>query len=263
MSRMLKIAANISVLFRELPVRERFRAARVAGFDGVEMQFPYAEAPRNLARAAEAAGSRVILINGPILAGTHPFGIAGRPDLRESFRAQLPQICEYAEALKVHFVHILAGTTMAPDEGAQCWDTYVDNLLFAADALSACHVQVLIEPLNVQDAPGYLLHSLSDAQMILDRCGGRVGLQFDAYHVARMGLDPAEEFMRMAPAVRHVQFADAPGRHEPGTGEIPFKSFLAALERYRYEGWMSAEYVPLSETRAGLAWLKQWREGCF
>jgi hydroxypyruvate isomerase len=154
LKRMLKIAANISRLFRELPVLERFQAARVAGFDGIEMQFPYAESPQDLARAAEAADSPVLLINGPILAGTHPFGIAGRPEMRESFRAQVPQIREYAEELKVHFVHILAGTTNGPDERAQCWDSHVDNLLFAADALRDCHVQVLIEPLNSHDIPG-------------------------------------------------------------------------------------------------------------
>jgi hydroxypyruvate isomerase len=189
----------------------------------------------------------------------HPFGIAGRPEMRDAFCAQIPQICDYAQALAVRFVHVLAGRLDSPGERESCMSAYVDNLLFAAEVLHPRGIQVLIEPLNRIDAPNYLLGSLSAAQTILARCGGRIGLQFDAYHVARMGLDPAIEAERALPVIRHVQFADAPGRHEPGTGHVPFASFLAALGSGSYSGWLGAEYLPSGTTAEGLKWLETWR----
>jgi hydroxypyruvate isomerase len=255
----LNIAANISTLFREVPLLERFEAARAQGFDGVEMQFPYSESASVLARAGVATGMPVILINVPVLPATHPFGIAGRPEMRDAFRAQLPQICDYAEALAVRFVHVLAGCVHSPDERESCYSAYVDNLLFAAQILGPRGIKVLIEPLNPIDVPNYLVGSLLAAQSILDRCGDRVGLQFDAYHVARMGLDPIDELKRALPRVRHVQFADAPGRHEPGTGSVSFEGLIGALTTGRYDGWLGAEYKPLGATAAGLKWLAAWR----
>jgi hydroxypyruvate isomerase len=255
----LNIAANISTLFREAPLLERFQAARARGFDGVEMQFPYSESAPALARACLAAAMPMILINAPLLPPNHPFGIAGRPEMRDAFRAQIPQICEYAEALAVRFVHVLAGCVHSPDERESCYSTYVDNLLFAAEILGPRGITVLIEPLNPIDVPNYLLGSLATAQSILDRCGDRVGLQFDAYHVARMGLDPVDELKRALPRVRHLQFADAPGRHEPGTGSVHFEALIAALTTGRYGGWLGAEYIPLGTTAAGLEWLPRWR----
>jgi hydroxypyruvate isomerase len=135
----------------------------------------------------------------------------------------------------------------------------MDNLLYAADVFEPRGITVLIETLNPYDAPDYLLGSLDAAQRVLERCAGRVGLQFDAYHVARMGLDPAAELRRLRAWVRHVQFADAPGRHEPGTGTISFDAFLGALEAVNYEGWVSAEYLPRGPTLDGLGWMPLWR----
>jgi hydroxypyruvate isomerase len=259
---MPKIAANISMLFREFAMLDRFQAARAAGFDGVEMQFPYAEPPDAMARAARAAGMPVVLINAPV-SREFPVGVAGRPEMRAAFRSQLPQIGEYAEALNVRFVHVMAGQINSIDDRERCRGTYVENLLLAADALAPRGISVLVEPLNVHDVPNYLVGTLADAKVIIDRCRARVGLQFDLYHVARMGLDPAAELKPLLPLVRHIQFADAPGRHEPGTGHVGFESALAVLDAGRYEGWLSAEYIPLAATAAGLSWLDSWRRGAF
>jgi hydroxypyruvate isomerase len=252
------VAANISMLFRELPLLERFAAARDAGFDGVELQFPYAETALSLARAAREAGTPVVLVNAPVLE-SYSLGTAARPEMRDMFRAQLPQVLEYAQALGVTWVHILAGRQTSTDERERYWDIYAENLLAAADVLGAEGIQVLIEPLNPVDVPNYHLSSFDDARMILERCGGAIGLQFDAYHAARMGLDPAAEFRRMLPWIRHVQFADSPGRHEPGTGDVNFASLLDAIDGSRYDGWLAAEYNPLGATAAGLDWLRSWR----
>jgi len=246
------------MLCREVELLDRFEVARAAGFDGVEIQFPYSESADDLAQAARAAGMPVVLINTPV-SREHPFGLCGRPEMREGFRAQLAQIVEYAEALNVRFVHVLAGQIISSDERDRCHSTYAENLHLAADMLAPYGVDVLVEPLNAHDVPNYLVGSIADAQAILERCEHRAGLQFDLYHVARMGLDPAAELGRWRSLVRHVQFADSPGRHEPGTGNVDFESALAALHEIRYSGWLAAEYVPLMRTPESLAWLEAWR----
>jgi hydroxypyruvate isomerase len=246
------------VLFRELPFLERYAAARAAGFDGIEMQYPYDESPADLQRAARDAGLPVVLINGPVLP-LHPFGICGRPEMRSAFREQLPTIGAYAAALGVRYVHVLAGVKDPSAAAVDCWRTYAENLTLAADALGKQGVEVLIEPLNAMDAPDYLLQDFEAARSIIDRCGGRIGLQFDVYHASRMKLDPATELARRMPLVRHVQFADAPGRHEPGSGDVEFEPVLRVLRNARYAGWMSAEYSPSGHTTATLDWLAAWR----
>ncbi len=255
-----KIAANISMLFCELPMLQRFEAARAAGFDGVEMQFPYAESAADLSRAARDAGMPVISINVPVTP-EYPVGLAGRPEMRGTFRAQLSQVGEYAQALGVIRTHVLAGRVSSNAERQRCLDTFVDNLSLAADALAPHGVIVLTEMLNSRDVPNYLIGTLGDARAVLERCGQRAGLQFDFYHVARMGLDVAAELERHLPLVRHVQFADVPGRHAPGTGVLPFEPALALLQASPYQGWLSAEYVPQAATADSLGWLDSWRRG--
>ncbi len=253
----MRIAANISVLFKELPLLERFAAARAAGFDGVELQFPYAEPPEALHRAAEAAAMPVVLMNAPIPSDTHPAGFAARPERTPEFRAQLPRIREYAEALGVRYVHVLAGRCIDAERDL-CEKTYTENLTAAAAALAG-HAQVLIEALNPLDVPGYLVDSLSRAESIMRSCAGCVFLQFDVYHVVRMGLAPSVEFARLLPLIRHVQFADAPGRHEPGSGQIAFAPILEVLRAREYAGWLGAEYLPSGATSMSLHWLAEWR----
>lgn len=259
MSGVLPIAANISTLFRELPLLERFEAARSQGFDGVEIQFPYAQPPEALARAAAAASMPVVLINAPVIPAEHPFGIAGRPELKTLFRAQLAQAAEYAEALDARFVHVLAG--LLPDEAQRerYLGVYEDNLRLAADVLHAKGIGVLIEPLNLSDVPDYLLGSFDLARTIVARSQPGIGLQFDAYHAARMGLDLVNELERALPYVGHVQFADAPGRHEPGTGGVPFRDMLGTLRDAQYAGWLGAEYFPSGTTDRSVGWLADWR----
>jgi hydroxypyruvate isomerase len=255
----LSIAANISTLFRELPLLERFEAARSRGFDGVEIQFPYAEPPEVLARAAAAANMPVVLINAPVVSSEHPFGIAGRPELKTLFCAQLAQAEEYAEALGARFVHVLAGLLPAEAHRERCLSAYEDHLRLATEVLHPKGVGVLIEPLNSLDVPGYLLGSFDLARSILSRGAPGIGLQFDVYHAARMGLDLVNELERALPYVRHVQFADVPGRHEPGTGRVAFRDMLGTLLDAHYAGWLGAEYFPSETTDRSLAWLADWR----
>jgi hydroxypyruvate isomerase len=254
----MRIAANISTLFKERPLLERFMAARRAGFDGIEVQFPYSERPEALRRAAEDAALPVVLMNTPIVPGTYPAGFAARPERREAFRAQLPMVREYADALGVGCVHVLAGCGGQESEREGCENTYVENLRLAAAALAG-RAQVLIEALNPFDVPGYLVDTLSSAEAIIARSEGSALLQFDVYHIARMGKSPSAELERVWPIVRHVQFADAPGRHEPGSGQIDFNAIVGVLRRRHYPGWLGAEYIPSTTTESGLSWLADWQ----
>jgi hydroxypyruvate isomerase len=256
---MIPIAANLSTLFREIPWPERFLRARAQGFDGVEIQSPYAVPADSLARAARGAELPVVLINGPVDAATRSFGIAGRLEDRSVFRAQLPMIEDYALALGVRYVHILAGQIDPSEEQASALEVYVENLAVAAERLAPRGVEVLIEPLNAHDAPQYLLASYELAVDVVRRCGPGVGLQFDIYHATRMGLDAASELERRLPIIRHIQFADVPGRHEPGSGDIAFERLLAKLLDVGYTGWLGAEYFPLQPGADAPAWLSLWR----
>jgi hydroxypyruvate isomerase len=251
-------AANVSLLFRERPLLERFDAARAAGFTAVELQFPYAVHARELSAAARSAGVDVVLINAPVTQ-EHRLGIAGRHDLRAQFMSHLDRAVEYAQALGVRYVNVLAGEA-GDRPHAECRDVLVESLLFAADRLAVVGADVLLEPLNRHDMPGYLVDDFSLGSSIIDACAGRVGLQFDVYHSARMGLEPLAALTAALSRVRHVQFADAPGRHEPGTGRLRFEPLWELLREARYTGHVAAEYHPADDTRSSLGWLECWRD---
>jgi hydroxypyruvate isomerase len=255
----IRICANLSTLFQDLPWPHRFAAARAGGFDGVEMQFPYSQPAEILALAARAAALPVVLVNAPVDPPAHPLGIACRPELKAQFRAELARIEEYALALGVRWVHVLAGRPEAGADRAGALRVYTENLVLAAERLRPHGIEVLIEPLNRHDAPGYLLHSFDLAAEIIAVCGAGVGLQFDIYHATRMQLDVAEELGRALPLIRHIQFADAPGRHQPGTGSVRFEPLIAKLIEARYAGWLGAECFPDGAHGDSLGWLAQWR----
>jgi len=255
----IKISANLSTLFRDLPWSERFDAARAGGFDGVEIQFPYAEPAEALARAARSAALPLILINGPVDPPEHPLGIACRPDLRAAFRAQLPRIEEYALALGARYVHVLAGRIDPEVDRASLLRVYVENLMCSAERLRAHGIEVLVEPLNAHDAPGYLIDSFDTAAEVIRLSGPGIGLQFDVYHAARMRVDLLDEIERRLPLIRHIQFADAPGRHQPGTGNVPFEPLIAKLLEARYSRWLGAEYFPIGAAQESLRWMADWR----
>lgn len=253
----MKISANLSLLFKEMPLLERFAAARRAGFDAIEIQSPYAESCSDLRRAAADAGLPVVLINAPTVPKTYPSGFAGRPEMRDEFRTQLPLVSEYADALQVSCIHVLGGIC-TPEETQICRKTYMDNLKLAAGVLKGR--QIVTEFINPQDMPGYVNPGLEVAREMIAGCFGRVRLQFDLYHAARTGLDIAKELEACLPMVAHIQFADSPGRHEPGTGTTSFTDILTMLKSAGYDGYLGAEYNPVAGTEQGLDWLRRWQK---
>lgn len=248
---MLRLAANLTFLFTEQPMLERFAAAARAGFQGVEILFPYDLAAPELARAAQGAGVTFVLMNTPPpnWAGG-PRGFAAVPGGEERFRRDFDRALRYAQVLRSRHIHVMAGAA----EGATARQTYLDNLAWACDR--APHASLTIEPMNPVDMPGYFLAGFDQAAEVLDHLDRpNLGLQFDAYHAHMITGDVLACWRAHAPRVRHLQIAGAPGRHEPAGGDIDYRSFLGAVQASGYPGWTGAEYVPAMTTGAGLGWM--------
>ena len=254
---MLRFAANVSMLFAEAPFLDRFALAARAGFAAVECQFPY-EAPAAEIRARlDDHGLAMVLHNLPAgdwAAGDR--GLAGLPHRTDEFRAGVPRAIAYAHALGVTQVNCLAGIAPAGVDAESLHRTLVANLRFAARAFAAEGLRLLVEPINTFDMPGFLVNRTAQCVALLDEVAeANVFVQYDAYHMQRMEGELAGTLARWLPRIAHVQVADNPGRHEPGTGEIRFEFLFAELERLGYGGWIGCEYRPAGRTEAGLGWL--------
>lgn len=258
----MKIAANLSMLFTELPLRDRVVAAAAAGFDGVEIQFPYELPALSLKEALEAAGMPLVLINlpaGDLMSGGA--GLAALPARQAAFDAALQEALSYAAMVRPHCVNLLPGRLAEGLSREQALATLAGNLRRAADAFQLLGIRVLVEAINPLDMPGFLINTPEQLDALLravDHPNCRV--QYDLYHMARQGLDLVAGIELLAGRIGHVQFADCPGRGEPGTGQLAFAALLAALRDTGYRGWLGAEYRPVQgDTRAGLGWLAEWR----
>ncbi|MGZ5200618.1 MAG: 2-oxo-tetronate isomerase [Telluria sp.] len=253
---MLKFAANLSTLFNELGFMDRFAAARGAGFDGVEFLFPYAFEPEQLVRRLERYDLQLVLHNLPPGNWNEgDRGIACDPRRVGEFQDSVELAIEYARELDVKRLHCMAGILPArvPPERARA--IYIDNLRFATAALAPHGIDLLIEPINDRDMPGYFLTHSGQARDIIAEAGApNLFLQYDIYHMQRMEGDLAATIRANLGLIRHIQLADVPGRHEPGTGEINFPFLFRLLDELGYDGWIGCEYSPRAGTVEGLRW---------
>lgn len=255
-TRMPKFAANLSMLFTDLPFLDRFGAARAAGFDAVEFLFPYAWPAAQIAEQLRQHDLQLVLFNlppGDWNAGDR--GMACDPARIEQFRASVDSARDYALALGVTQVHCMAGKVPPglPHDAARA--TYLGNLRYAAGQLQPHGIAVLIEPINHFDMPGYFLNGSRQALDIIAEAGcPNLFLQYDIYHMQRMEGELSETIRANLAQIRHLQVADNPGRHEPGTGEINYRHLFALLDTLGYDGWLGCEYLPAGDTRAGLGW---------
>jgi hydroxypyruvate isomerase len=254
--RMPKFAANLSLLFNELPFLDRFAAARSAGFDAVEFLFPYAFESEQIEGRLRRYDLELVLHNMPPGDwGAGDRGMACDPRRIGEFQDSVALALEYALDLGVKQLHCMAGRTPPKVSQARAHATFVDNLRFAAAALAPHGIRLLIEPINKHDMPGYFLTRSSQAAAIIAECAvDNLFLQYDVYHMQRMEGDLANTLRERMPIIRHIQIADVPGRHEPGTGEINYPFLLRLLDELGYEGWVGCEYVPSDDTVAGLGW---------
>jgi len=255
---MPRFAANLSMLFTEVPFLDRFERAARAGFEAVEFLFPYAHTPEEVRARTEAHGLQIVLHNLP--AGDWDAGergIACDPARVAEFRAGVDQAVTYAQALGVPQLNCLAGKAPAGVDAAALRRTFVENLRFAAAELRKAGLRLLIEPINPFDIPGFYLNRTDQALHILDEVGAdNAFVQYDIYHAQRTEGELAATLERHLPRIAHVQLADNPGRHEPGTGEINYPFLFAHLDRIGYPGWVGCEYKPAAATEAGLGWLR-------
>ncbi|MBX9684956.1 MAG: hydroxypyruvate isomerase [Hyphomicrobium sp.] len=255
---MPKFSANLSMLFTELPFLERFAAAADAGFTAVEFMFPYAHDVDDIAHELQRHRLRLVLFNLP--PGNWDTGDRGNaifPDCLAQFRSGVALAARYATSLECSQLHCLAGIVPADGDARTYTATYIDNLRYAADAFDKHGIALLIEPINTRDIPGYYLTSSAQARDVMARVDRRnLRLQYDLYHMHIMGEDAPAELTRHRDAIAHVQLADAPGRHEPGTGEIDFARLLGHLDNIGFGGYVGLEYRPSTATVDSLAWLQ-------
>ncbi len=256
---MPKFAANLTMLFNEVPFMERFAAARAAGFTAVEYLFPYAYDKQELAQALLANGLQQVLHNLP--AGNWDAGergIACHPDRITEFRDGVQRAIAYATALGCPQVNCLAGKVPDGVSQAAAQACFVANLRHAAAELEAAGIRLLIEPINYYDIPGFFLNRTAQALEILDAVNSdNLLVQYDIYHAQRMEGELAATVQKHLARIGHIQLADNPGRNEPGTGEINYRFLFRHLDAIGYQGWIGCEYKPATTTTAGLGWLQQ------
>jgi hydroxypyruvate isomerase len=253
---MPKLAANLSTLFKERPFLERFAAAAACGFRGVEYQYPYEWPAQDIAASARKAGVQVVLHNMPRGdAGRGEHGTACLPGREQRFRDDLEVAIEYARAVGCPRLHCMAGIAPSGSDRETVHRTYVQNLKFAAQRLAREGMQVMIEPLSARTVAGCFLASSAQAAGVLEELAvDNALLQYDLFHMQIMEGNLAETLERLLARIGHIQLADVPGRHEPGTGEINFDFLMRHIDRIGYSGWIGCEYNPLGDTVQGLKW---------
>ena len=253
---MPKFAANLSMLFTEVPFLDRFERAAKAGFTAVEFLFPYAFPTADIKARLDGNGLKLVLHNLP--AGDWDAGergIACLPDRVDEFRQGVTRAIEVGTALGVPRLNCLAGKAPAGVADDVLRKTFVENLRYAAAELKRANLKLLIEPINTIDIPGFYLCRTSQALSILDEVGAdNALLQYDIYHMQRMEGELAATLQKYLARIGHVQIADNPGRNEPGTAEINYAFLFAHLDRIGYDGWVGCEYKPATTTEAGLSW---------
>lgn len=260
---MPKFAANLTMLFNEVEFLDRFEAAARAGFRGVEFLFPYPYPREQLAERLQAHGLVQVLHNLPAGDwGAGDRGIACHPERVGEFQDGVGRAIEYARALGCRQVNCLAGIPPRGVDPDRVRETFVGNLRFAAWELGKAGIRLLTEPINTRDVPGFYLCRTEQALGIMDEVGSdNLALQYDIYHMQVMEGDLAATIERHLGRIGHLQLADNPGRHEPGTGEIHYPFLFGFLDKLGYQGWIGCEYKPLGTTWEGLGWVTPYLAG--
>jgi len=260
---MPRFAANLSMLFTELPFLERFKAAAEAGFSAVEFMFPYEFSARDIAAALKDNGLELVLHNLP--AGDWARGdrgVACQSDRVVEFRDGVLKAIDYAQALGCPQLNCLAGLLPGGVKAEKARGVLVENLQYAAEKLQAAKIGLLLEPVNSRDIPGFFIDRPSLGLSIIAATGANnLKLQYDVYHAQVMEGDLVNTIEREFARIGHIQVADNPGRHEPGTGEINYPFVFRRIDELGYKGWIGCEYKPQAATKPGLAWLRPYLAG--
>lgn len=257
---MPRFSANIGMMFNELGVVERFAAARAAGFGAIEYGFPYETPLATLRAAKDAQGLDMTVLNvpaGDLMKGGP--GLAAMPGRETEFKRAVDLACAYALELHPGAVNVLAGAPpMDQFSREQCLDVLTKNVVYAATELASVECRVVIEAINTRDSPKFFLSRTSESLEVVARANHpNLGIEYDIYHMSIMGEDVVDQIARHKSLIGNIQFADDPGRHEPGTGALDFNHIFSGVERAGWTGYLAAEYRPIGpSTIDGLGWMK-------
>jgi hydroxypyruvate isomerase len=255
---MLKFTANLSLLFNEVALTQRFKVAKQYGFNAVEIQFPYSLSAKSIQAALTDAEQKLILFNvdaDDLLQGGE--GLACVPEKRNQFLQAVDQAVSYAQILKPEAINILPGRCLIENRKQEYLDTFLENLCYAADIFAALGIKTVFEAINTHDMPEFIIHNGRQMLSVLNSVNHpNLFMQADIYHLSMMG-EAAETFItEHAAAIGHIQFADCPGRGQPGTGKLDFAHIFGEIARSTYSGWVGAEYKPKGTTADSLDWLR-------
>lgn len=260
---MPKFAANLALMFTEVEFLDRFEAAANAGFKAVECIFPYAYSAAEIKQRLDDHGLMMVKFNlppGDLDAGD--FGLTALPGRESEFRESVGEAIEYARLLACPQLHTLAGLAAEGGDPANCMETYLENLDFAAAAMAERGVRLLIEAINTRDFPGYFLSRTAQALEVLEAVASEnLFLQYDIYHAQIMEGNLAETIRANIDVIKHFQVAGVPGRHEPDVGEINYPFLFDLVDSLGYEDWIGCEYHPRAGTEEGLEWVKAYGIG--
>lgn len=258
---MPRFAANLSMMYTEVPFLERFAAAAADGFEAVEYLFPYEHTPADIAQRLQAHGLTQALFNlppGDWAAGER--GIACLPGREAEFAASVQRALPYAQAIGCRQLHAMAGLVPNGADAAALRATYVANMRAAAAQLAPLGITLLIEPINTRDMPGYFLNWQQQAHDVVTEVGApNLKVQMDFYHCQIMEGDLTRRLEKHFAGVGHIQIAGVPDRHEPDSGEVNFPHLFNRLDALGYTGFIGCEYRPRAGTSAGLGWLRHYQ----
>jgi hydroxypyruvate isomerase len=254
---MLNFTANLSLLFTEVALLDRFKAARQAGFNAVEIQFPYELNAADIKEQLDEYGLKLVLFNvaaADLLQGGE--GLACVPEKHGQFKDALAQAVDYAKLLQPEAINVLPGRCLDNSRLQRYLETFEENLNFALEAFTPLGIKTVFEAINTHDMPGFIIHNQAQMLGVLAQLNHpELFMQYDIYHMQMMGEDSEKFIAEHADKIGHIQFADCPGRGQPGTGRIDFNQLFAAIEKSGYSGWVGAEYKPVGTTIKSLDWL--------
>lgn len=258
---MPNIHANLSMMFLEFEFFDRFKAAADQGFDAVELLFPYAYDVDAIAKTLAQNKLDLKLINmppGDWDGGER--GIAALPGRQDEFKRSVDLALKYAAALDCKLIHCMSGIVADGMTRAECTQIYIENLIYTAQKAKPLGIEIMVEAINQVNIPNFLVNTQEQSYDIVCKTGmDNVKMQFDIYHCQMAQGSVATRLIEFLPHIGHVQIADVPGRHEPGTGEINFPFLLNHLDEIGYKGWVGCEYSPKGNTVDGLTWWHEWR----
>ena len=256
---MLRFTANLSMLFTEVPLQQRFQAAKEQGFEAVEIQFPYELSANVIRHELDKQQLKLVLFNvaaDDLLQGGE--GLSAVPEKQHQFKVAVAETVAYAKSLRPDVINILPGRCFDKTMLYSYQQTFKENLRYAIAAFSPLGIKTVFEAINTVDMPDFIIYS-SDQMltMLAEIDHPDLLMQYDIYHMQMMQEDTASFIQQHADKIGHIQFADCPGRHQPGTGTIDYSKLFSIIKASSYKGWVGAEYNPLNNTQTSLNWFKE------